>query len=101
MFLSNRRTNWDTFRAIMDNHVNCNVFLKTTGEVEEHLCLFTHRLQQRVRETTPKLENRLGTPSTPSKIKLKIVEKQRLTKVNIIYGKQRTQTQPRTNNTFF
>lgn len=77
-YLNNRRTNWEHFRNIINEELNCKIFLKSEIELEAAIENFTKVMQKATRESTPvmKPQNNMQYCS----INVKIEEKRRIRK---------------------
>lgn len=74
-YLSNKKTNWELFRGIIDEELNCNIPLKTVSELEDAVEGFTRLVQKAAWESTPEAEPRdimqCCSSGAMAKIKLK------------------------------
>jgi hypothetical protein len=75
--LHNFRTNWDTFRGMLQGSIDLKIQLKTTEEIETIAEAFIARLQQAAQQSTPVLHSRKINQDLPLEIKKLIAEKRR------------------------
>lgn len=75
--LHNARTNWDTFRSILNGSIDLNIRLKKTEEIETVTEAFISKLQQAAQQSSPVLQPRKIKQDIPLEIKKLIAEKRR------------------------
>jgi hypothetical protein len=76
--LSNRHTNWDDFRHLINQRLTLNVPLKTEEDSEAAVKFFNDTVQCAGWNATPEHTDTLKTYDCPILIKQKIEEKRRL-----------------------
>jgi hypothetical protein len=76
--LSNRHTNWDDFRHLINKRLTLNVSLKTEEDIEEAVKFFNDTVQWVGWNATPEYTGTLKTYGCLVLIKQKIEEKRRL-----------------------
>lgn len=79
-YLNNRRTNWEHFRNIINEELNCKISLKSKIELEEAIENFTKVIQKAAWEATPVIKPQYNTQYCLLNIKTKIEEKRRIRK---------------------
>lgn len=78
--LHTRKTNWDTYRCLLNEKVNCNIPLKTEEQRETAIEHFTVSIQEAAWEATPTIFNKATPLETSDSIKRLIAEKRKLRK---------------------
>lgn len=76
--LSNKKTNWDLFQHHIEQHLNINISLKTTDEIEQATNLFITTIQSAGWRSTPQPTNsKINSPNIPYEIMEIVKEKRR------------------------
>jgi hypothetical protein len=75
--LSNRHTNWDDFRHLINQRLSLNVSLKTKEDIEAAVKFFNDKSTTGRLEHKPKHADALKTYDCPILIKQKIEEKKK------------------------
>jgi hypothetical protein len=75
--LHNKSTDWDAFRAILDERINMKIPLKSTIDIEEAVATLTSGIQQAAWLATPTLRSQHMTDSCPPFIKQKLTDKRK------------------------
>jgi hypothetical protein len=76
--LSNRHTDWDDFRRLINERLTLNISFKTEKDIEAAVKFFNNTIQWEGWNTVPKHTNTLKTHDCPILIKQKLEEKRRL-----------------------
>jgi hypothetical protein len=99
--LSNRHTNWDDFKHLINQRLTLNVSLKTEEDIEAAVKFFNDKIQWADWNTTSEHTDILKTYDCPILCEQKIEEKRRLLEVGTDYKHQRAKdylTQQHTNS---
>lgn len=78
--LYNKKTNWETFRILINQRIDSNISLKSEDELNKAVSDFNNFLQQAVRDATPLINNTDLIENCPMVVKQKIREKRILRK---------------------
>ncbi|KAK2579085.1 hypothetical protein KPH14_010934 [Odynerus spinipes] len=78
--LHTRKTNWDTYRCLLDEKVSCNKPLKTEEQLETAIEHFTVSIQEVAWEATPTISSKETPLETSDSIKKLIAERRKLRK---------------------
>jgi hypothetical protein len=87
--LSNRHTNWDDFRHLINQRLTSNVSLKTEEDSEAAVKFFNDTVQWAGWNATPEHTDMLKTYDCAILIKLKVKKKEEFVEVSTNYEHQR------------
>ena len=75
--LHNNKTNWDTYREIIDNNINLSIRIKTPEDLNTTLKTLIDTLQKAARRSTPQQITKIITNNIPVEIKQILKEKRK------------------------
>jgi len=76
--LTNKHTDWNNFKELIEENLNMNISIKTADELDEAIEYFNKTIQQAAWKSTPPLEKQDIAPKIPMEVKQKIAEKRKL-----------------------
>ena len=80
-FLYNKKTNWETYKAILDEKITCNIPLKTAEDIENAIEDLNIKIHEAINLATPIHVQKTKTINISKNILDKIKEKRKLRKI--------------------
>lgn len=79
--LYNHRTDWNSFREYIDEHISLNIRLKSAEDIDSAVMQITTLIQEACWKSTPAISHSECTNNYPLEIRAQIMEKRRLRRV--------------------